>query len=139
MGFKNAFRQPRKARMAIGAFFLSSVTFLLCMIVFGEMSLYEFIDYNTAHGLALYNSMSRTSFSPQEEKSFTPKLMEQLQSIEGVEDFEVTKAVPVYEHYSEEVYSDWLKSKNEFEQPNAMKTQTQVFGWTIRKQLFGAC
>lgn len=36
----------------------------------------EFIDYNTAHDLALYNNMSRASFSPQEEQSFTPKLME---------------------------------------------------------------
>lgn len=128
MGLKNAFRQPRKAWMVIGTFFLSSVTFLLCMTVLGGMSLDEFIDYNTAHDLALYNSMSRASFSPQEEQSFTPKLMEQLQSIEGVEDFEVTKVVPVYEHYSEEVYGDWLKIKNEFEQSNGMEnTDTGVW------------
>lgn len=64
MGFKNVFRQPWKAGMVIGTFFLSSVTFLLCMTVLGGMSLDEFIDYNTAHDLALYISMSRTSFSP---------------------------------------------------------------------------
>lgn len=88
MGLKNVFRQPRKAWMVIGTFFLSSVTFLLCMTVLGGMSLDEFIDYNTAHDLALYNSMSRASFSPQEEQSFTPELVERLQSLEGVESFE---------------------------------------------------
>ncbi len=121
MGFRNVFRQPRKAWMVIGTFFLSSVTFLLCMTVLGGMSLDEFIDYNTAHDLALYNSMSRASFSPQEEQSFTPELVERLQSLEGVESFEMTRVVPIYEHYSEEVYGDWLEIKNEFEQANGME------------------
>ena len=121
MGLKNVFRQPKKAWMVIGTFFLSSVTFLLCMTVLGGMSLDEFIDYNTAHDLALYNSMSRASFSPQEEQSFTPELVERLQSLEGVENFEMAKVVPIYEHYSEEVYGDWLEIKNEFEQANGME------------------
>lgn len=128
MGLKNVFRQPRKAWMVIGTFFLSSVTFLLCMTVLGGMSLDEFIDYNTAHDLALYNSMSRASFSPQEEQSFTPELVERLQSLEGVESFEMTKVVPIYEHYSEEVYGDWLEIKNEFEQANGMEpTDTSIW------------
>lgn len=128
MGLKNVFRQPRKAWMVIGTFFLSSVTFLLCMTVLGGMSLDEFIDYNTAHDLALYNSMSRASFSPQEEQSFTPELVAQLQSLEGVESFEMTKVVPIYEHYSEEVYGDWLEIKNEFEQANGMEpTDTGIW------------
>lgn len=128
MGLKNVFRQPRKAWMVIGTFFLSSVTFLLCMTVLGGMSLDEFIDYNTAHDLALYNSMSRASFSPQEEQSFTPELVERLQSLEGVESFEMTKVVPIYEHYSEEVYGDWLEIKNEFEQANGMEpTDTGIW------------
>ena len=128
MGLKNVFRQPRKAWMVIGTFFLSSVTFLLCMTVLGGMSLDEFIDYNTAHDLALYNSMSRASFSPQEEQSFTPELVAQLQSLEGVESFEMTKVVPIYEHYSEEVYGDWLEIKNEFEQANGMEpTDTSIW------------
>ena len=114
--------------MVIGTFFLSSVTFLLCMTVLGGMSLDEFIDYNTAHDLALYNSMSRASFSPQEEQSFTPELVERLQSLEGVESFEMTKVVPIYEHYSEEVYGDWLEIKNEFEQANGMEpTDTGIW------------
>lgn len=120
MGFKNVFRQPWKAGMVIGTFFLSSVTFLLCMTVLGGMSLDEFIDYNTAHDLALYNSMSRASFSPQEEQSFTPELVGRLRSLEGVKSFEMTKVVPIYEHYSEEVYGDWLEIKHEFEQANGM-------------------
>lgn len=128
MGLKNVFRQPKKAWMVIGTFFLSSVTFLLCMTVLGGMSLDEFIDYNTAHDLALYNSMSRASFSPQEEQSFTPELVERLQSLEGVENFEMTKVVPIYEHYSEEVYGDWLEIKNEFEQANGMEpTDTGIW------------
>lgn len=128
MGLKNVFRQPRKAWMVIGTFFLSSVTFLLCMTVLGGMSLDEFIDYNTAHDLALYNSMSRASFSTQEEQSFTPELVAQLQSLEGVESFEMTKVVPIYEHYSEEVYGDWLEIKNEFEQTNGMEpTDTGIW------------
>lgn len=128
MGLKNVFRQPRKAWMVIGTFFLSSVTFLLCMTVLGGMSLDEFIDYNTAHDLALYNSMSRASFSPQEEQSFTPELVERLQGLEGVESFEMTKVVPIYEHYSEEVYGDWLEIKNEFEQANGMEpTDTGIW------------
>ena len=128
MGLKNVFRQPRKAWMVIGTFFLSSVTFLLCMTVLGGMSLDEFIDYNTAHDLALYNSMSRASFSPQEEQSFTPELVKRLQSLEGVESFEMTKVVPIYEHYSEEVYGDWLEIKNEFEQANGMEpTDTDIW------------
>ena len=128
MGLKNVFRQPKKAWMVIGTFFLSSVTFLLCMTVLGGMSLDEFVDYNTAHDLALYNSMSRASFSPQEEQSFTPELVERLQSLEGVESFEMTKVVPIYEHYSEEVYGDWLEIKNEFEQANGMEpTDTGIW------------
>lgn len=128
MGLKNVFRQPKKAWMVIGTFFLSSVTFLLCMTVLGGMSLDEFIDYNTAHDLALYNSMSRASFSPQEEQSFTPELVERLRSLEGVESFEMTKVVPIYEHYSEEVYGDWLQIKNEFEQANGMEpTDTGIW------------
>ena len=128
MGLKNVFRKPWKAWMVIGTFFLSSVTFLLCMTVLGGMSLDEFIDYNTAHDLALYNSMSRASFSPQEEQSFTPELVERLQSLEGVESFEMTKVVPIYEHYSEEVYGDWLQIKNEFEQANGMEpTDTGIW------------
>ena len=128
MGLKNVFRQPKKAWMVIGTFFLSSVTFLLCMTVLGGMSLDEFIDYNTAHDLALYNSMSRASFSPQEEQSFTPELVERLQSLEGVENFEMAKVVPIYEHYSEEVYGDWLEIKNEFEQANGMEpTDTGIW------------
>lgn len=114
--------------MVIGTFFLSSVTFLLCMTVLGGMSLDEFIDYNTAHDLALYNSMSRASFSPQEEQSFTPELVGRLQGLEGVEHFEMTKVVPIYEHYSEEVYGDWLEIKNEFEQANGMEpTDTSIW------------
>ncbi len=128
MGLKNVFRQPKKAWMVIGTFFLSSVTFLLCMTVLGGMSLDEFIDYNTAHDLALYNSMSRASFSPQEEQSFTPELVARLQSLKGVENFEMTKVVPIYEHYSEEVYGDWLEIKNEFEQANEMEpTDTGIW------------
>ena len=128
MGLKNVFRQPRKAWLVIGTFFLSSVTFLLCMTVLGGMSLDEFIDYNTAHDLAFYNSMSRASFSPQEEQSFTPELVKRLQSLEGVESFEMTKVVPIYEHYSEEVYGDWLEIKNEFEQANGMEpTDTGIW------------
>ena len=128
MGLKNVFRQPKKAWMVIGTFFLSSVTFLLGMTVLGGMSLDEFIDYNTAHDLALYNSMSRASFSPQEEQSFTPELVARLQSLEGVESFEMTRVVPIYEHYSEEVYGDWLEIKNEFEQANGMEpTDTGIW------------
>ena len=128
MGLRNVFRQPRKAWMVIGTFFLSSVTFLLGMTVPGGMSLDEFIDYNTAHDLTLYNSMSRASFSTQEEQSFTPELVERLQHLEGVESFEMTRVVPIYEHYSEEVYGDWLEIKNEFEQANGMEpTDTRLW------------
>lgn len=121
MGLKNIFRQPQKACFVIGTFFLSCVAFLLCMTVLGGMSLNEYIDYNTAHDISLYNSMSRASFSPQEEQSFTPELVEALQNIEGVESFQMTKVVPIYEHYSDEVYYDWLKIKNEFETSNGME------------------
>ena len=90
-------------------------------VILGGMSLDEFIEYNTAHDIALYNSMSRASFSPREEQSFTPELVERLRSMEGVESFEITRVVPIYEHYSQEVYGDWLKIKREFEQINHME------------------
>ncbi len=77
--------------------------------------------YNTAHDIALYNSMSRASFSPQEEQSFTPGLVGRLQGIEGVEAFGMTKVVPIYEHYSDEIYGDWMEIKNEFERANGME------------------
>lgn len=121
MGFRNVFRQPQKACLVIGTFFLSSAAFLLCMTVLNGMSLDEFIEYNTAHDIALYNSMSRASFSPREEQSFTPELVERLRNIEGAEAFHMTKAVPVYEQYSDEVYGDWLTIKNEFEEANGME------------------
>ncbi len=121
MGFRNVFRQPQKACLVIGTFFLSSAAFLLCMTVLNGMSLDEFIEYNTAHDIALYNSMSRASFSPREEQSFTPELVERLRNIEGAETFHMTKVVPVYEQYSDEVYGDWLTIKNEFEEANGME------------------
>lgn len=121
MGFRNVFRQPQKACLVIGTFFLSSAAFLLCMTVLNGMSLDEFIEYNTAHDIALYNSMSRASFSPREEQSFTPELVERLRNIEGAEAFHMTKVVPVYEQYSDEVYGDWLTIKNEFEEANGME------------------
>lgn len=121
MGFRNVFRQPQKACLVIGTFFLSSAAFLLCMTVLNGMSLDEFIEYNTAHDIALYNSMSRASFSPREEQSFTPELVERLRNIEGAEAFHMTKVVPIYEQYSDEVYGDWLTIKNEFEEANGME------------------
>ncbi len=121
MGFRNVFRQPQKACLVIGTFFLSSAAFLLCMTVLNGMSLDEFIEYNTAHDIALYNSMSRASFSPREEQSFTPELVERLRNIEGADAFHMTKVVPVYEQYSDEVYGDWLTIKNEFEEANGME------------------
>ncbi len=129
MGFRNVFRQPQKACLVIGTFFLSSAAFLLCMTVLDGMSLDEFIEYNTAHDIALYNSMSRASFSPREEQSFTPELVERLRNIEGADAFHMTKAVPVYQQYTDEVYGDWLTIKNEFEEANGMEpADTQL--WT---------
>ena len=97
------------------------ITQWIVPVILGGMSLDEFIEYNTAHDIALYNSMSRASFSPREEQSFTPELVERLRSMEGVESFEITRVVPIYEHYSQEVYGDWLKIKREFEQINHME------------------
>lgn len=122
MGLKNIFRQPQKAYFVIGTFFLSSVAFLLCMTVLGGMSLDEYINYNTANDISLYNSMSRASFAQQEEQSFTPELVKELQNLECVESFHMTKVVPIYEHYSDEVYDDWLKIKNEFETLNGIES-----------------
>ncbi len=83
MGLQNAFRHPVKACFVIGTFFLSSVAFLLCMTVLNGLSVEEYIDHNTAHDISLYNHMSRASFSPQEEQSFTPEIMAQLREMEG--------------------------------------------------------
>lgn len=121
IGFRNAFRQPKKALLVIGTFFLSSIAFLLCMTVLSSLSLDEYIDYNTAHDISLYNHMSRASFSTQEEQSFTPEMVAQLQELEGVDSFSMTKVVPIYGQYSEAVYGDWLKIKNDFEQSNGME------------------
>ncbi len=121
MGLRNVFRQPGKAGLVIGTFFLSSLTFLICMTVLRGMSLDEYIEYNTAHDISLYNSMSRASFSAQEEQSFTPELIAQLKSMEGVEKIGMTKVVPIYEQYSDEVYGDWLRIKREFEEANEME------------------
>ena len=72
MGLRNALRHPTKAFFVIGTFFLSGVTFLLCMTVLNGLSVDEYVNFNTVHDIALYNHMSRASFSPQEEQSFTP-------------------------------------------------------------------
>ena len=128
MGLKNAFRHPVKAFFVIGTFFLSSVTFLLCMTVLNGLSVDEYVNFNTAHDIALYNHMSRASFSPQEEQSFTSEIMTQLRQMEGVETFGITKVVPIYEQYSEEVYGDWYQIKSDFEKSSGMKpTDPQVW------------
>ncbi|HCB95312.1 MAG TPA: hypothetical protein DEP65_06595 [Ruminococcus sp.] len=128
MGLKNTFRHPQKACFVIGTFFLSSITFLLCMTVLNGLSIDEYIDYNTAHDISLYNQMSRAAFSPQEEQSFTPEMISQLRELEGVESFEMTKVVPIYEYYSDEVYRDWYQIKKEFEQSSGMEsTDPQVW------------
>ncbi len=128
MGLKNVFRHPVKAFFVIGTFFLSGVTFLLCMTVLNGLSVEEYVNFNTAHDIALYNHMSRASFSPQEEQSFTVEIMTQLQQMEGVEAFIVTKVVPIYEQYSEEVYGDWYQIKRDFEKSSGMEpTDPQVW------------
>mgnify|MGYP002509434651 CR=1 FL=1 len=128
MGLKNAFRHPIKAFFVIGTFFLSSVTFLLCMTVLDGLSIDEYVNFNTAHDIALYNHMSRASFSPQEEQSFTLEIMAQLRQLEGLEAFGVTKVVPVYEQYSPEVYGDWYQIKSGFEKESGMEpTDPQVW------------
>lgn len=121
MGLRNVFRKPQKACLVIGTFFLSSTAFLLCMTILRGMSLDEFINYNTAHDIALYNSMSRASFSPVEEQSFTPEILEKMQYIEGIESLGITTVVSIYEHYSDAVYGDWLEIKNEFERSSGME------------------
>lgn len=120
MGLKNAFRHPRKAVLVIGTFFLSSIAFLVCMTVLRGMSLDEYIEFNTAHDISLYNHMSRASFSTQEEQSFTAEMIKELQTLEGIENINITKVVPIYEQYSEEVYGEWFKIKSEFEQSTGM-------------------
>ena len=128
MGLRNAFRHPTKAFFVIGTFFLSGVTFLLCMTVLNGLSVDEYVNFNTVHDIALYNHMSRASFSPQEEQSFTPEIIAQLQGIEGVEAFRTTKVVPIYEQYSEEVYGDWYQIKSEFEKSNGVEpTDPQIW------------
>ncbi len=128
MGLKNAFRHPVKAFFVIGTYLLSSVTFLLCMTVLNGLSVDEYVNFNTAHDIALYNHMSRASFSPQEEQSFTSEIMTQLRQMEGVEAFGITKVVPIYEQYSEEVYGDWYRIKSDFEKASGMEpTDPQVW------------
>ena len=128
MGLQNAFRHPVKAFFVIGTFFLSSVTFLLCVTVLNGLSVDEYVNFNTAHDIALYNHMSRASFSPQEEQSFTPEIMTQLRQMEGVKAFGVTKVVPIYEQYDPEVYGDWYQIKSDFEESNGMEpTDTQIW------------
>ena len=128
MGLQNAFRHPVKACFVIGTFFLSSVTFLLCMTVLNGLSVDEYINHNTSHDIVLYNHMSRASFSPQEEQSFTPEIMAQLREMEGVESFGMTKVVPVYQQYSDEVYGDWYRIKSDFEKASGMEpTDPQIW------------
>lgn len=128
MGLKNAFRHPVKVCFVIGTFFLSSVTFLLCMTVLNGLSVDEYVNFNTDHDISLYNHMSRASFSPQEEQSFTPEIIAQLQRIEGVESFGITKVVPIYEQYSAEVYADWYQIKSDFERASGMEpTDPQIW------------
>lgn len=128
MGLKNAFRHPVKAFFVIGTFFLSSVTFLLCMTVLEGLSVDGYVNFNTAHDVALYNHMSRASFSPQEEQSFTPEIMARLRQMEGVEALGVTKVVPIYEQYSPEVYGDWYQIKSDFERESGGEpTNPQVW------------
>lgn len=128
MGLKNAFRHPVKACFVIGTFFLSSVTFLFCMTVLNGLSVDEYVNFNTDHDISLYNHMSRASFSPQEEQSFTPEIIAQLQRIEGVESFGITKVVPIYEQYSEDVYKDWYRIKSDFEKASGMEpTDPQIW------------
>ena len=128
MGLKNAFRHPVKAFFVIGTYLLSSVTFLLCMTVLNGLSVDEYVNFNTAHDIVLYNHMSRASFSPQEEQSFTSEIMAQLRQMEGVEAVGITKVVPIYEQYSEEVYGDWYRIKSDFEKASGMEpTDPQVW------------
>lgn len=128
MGLRNVFRQPKKAFLVIGTFFLSSITFLLCLTVLSSLSLEEYIDYNTAYDISLYNHMSKAFFSMQEEQSFTPEIVAQLQDLEGVESFSMTKVVPIYEQYSEDIYGEWLKIKNDFEESNGIeRTDPQIW------------
>ena len=53
MGLRNAFRHPTKAFFVIGTFFLSGVTFLLCMTVLNGLSVDEYVNFNTNICIAL--------------------------------------------------------------------------------------
>lgn len=81
MGLKNVFRQPWKAWMVIGTFFLSSVTFLLCMTVLGGMSLDEFIDYNYPDFTALDFLLYVAALKGLKEKSARKKSKELLEEV----------------------------------------------------------
>ena len=138
MGLRNIFRKRQRACIVIGTFFLSSIAFLLCLTILNGMSVDEYIDYNTSADISLYNQMSRASFSPQEEQIFTPGLLEKLQTMDGVTSLCITKVVPIYEHFSEETYGEWLEIKNAFTQEmGAEPADTQAWKDSPKTMFWG--
>lgn len=114
MALNNVLRHKKRLLIVIMTLFLSS-TALLCLSTFlRSFSVEEYINAEIKYDIALYNQMSRASFSPIEEQHFTPELMDSIQEIRGIQEIRRITVIPVYQQYTDANYSEWLRIANEF-------------------------
>lgn len=114
MALNNVLRHKKRLLIVIMTLFLSSTVLLTLSTFLRSFSVEEYINAEIKYDIALYNQMSRASFSSIEEQHFTPELMDSIQGIRGIQEIRRTTVIPVYQHYSDANYSEWLRIANEF-------------------------
>lgn len=114
MSFRNILRNKKRLCLVVLTLFLGSTAFVVLSTFLKSFSVEEYINSEVKYDIALYNQMSRASFSPTEEQHFTPELLAKLFEVSGIRDIEKTTVVPIYQHYSDNNYGKWLQITNDF-------------------------
>ncbi|MBE1553962.1 ABC transporter permease [Sporosarcina limicola] len=114
MALKNILRNKKRVFIVVLTLFLGTSTLLTLMTFLKSFSVEEYINAEVKYDIAMYNHVTRASFSPTEEQHFTPELMAQISAVDGIREMEKTTVVSIYQHYSDPIYSEWLRIANEF-------------------------
>ncbi|AIQ70982.1 ABC transporter permease [Paenibacillus graminis] len=114
MALKNILRNKKRVFIVVLTLFLSSTMLLVLTTFLKSFSVEEYINAEVKYDIALYNHMTRASFSPTEEQHLTPELLTKISAVDGIRKTEKTTVVSIYQHYSDKNYSEWLRISNDF-------------------------
>lgn len=114
MALKNILRNKKRIFIVVLTIFLSNTAVIVLATFLKSFSVEEYINSEVKYDIALYNHMTRASFSPIEEQHITPELLEKLSAIDGVSKIEKTSVVSIYEKYSDKNFGEWLRISNDF-------------------------